>query len=222
MPFISPPHDGRGINHRFDDQYTKLNIWGLDEMGVKRAVYLDADTLVRQNFDELFDSPYDFAAVPDVYEPSDHRGFTISFNAGVIAFRTSTEVLNEMKRKLETAVYPPSEAEQAFLNVFYSASALRLPYAYNANLAIKTRSATMWESLKKEMRIVHFTLVKPFLIDFTPESNHILTFDKQRTVIEEAEGRYGGLYVEEVGWWKDAFEAMVRDHGDQIEGCRGQ
>ena len=36
---------------------------------------------------------------------------------------------------------------------------MRLPYAYNANLAIKKRSLAPWDALKGEMRVVHYTPV---------------------------------------------------------------
>jgi glycogenin glucosyltransferase len=92
VPLILPPHEGKGIHPRFRDQYTKLNIWRLDLMGIDSAVYVDADTLVRRNFDELFDSPFNFAAVPDVYGAGDPRGFSLTFNAGVLAYRPSSTV----------------------------------------------------------------------------------------------------------------------------------
>lgn len=92
VPLIPPPHGGEGIHPRFRDQYTKLSIWKLDTMGIMSAIYLDADTLVRRNFDELFDSPFSFAAVPDVYGAGDPRGFSLTFNAGVLAFHPSSLV----------------------------------------------------------------------------------------------------------------------------------
>ena len=64
-----------------------------------------------------------------------------------------------MLEKLETAVYPFLMAEQALLNV---SQVTRLPLAYNANLAIKPRSPKLWETMEDDMRIVHYTLDKPF------------------------------------------------------------
>jgi lipopolysaccharide biosynthesis glycosyltransferase len=98
-------------------------------------VYLDGDTLVRHNFDELFDLPYNFAAGPDVW--TDDRGFTIGFNPGVLLLRTSTAVFQDMVSKLEVAEYPLMWAEQAFLDQYFGGHALRLPFIYNGNVAIK-------------------------------------------------------------------------------------
>ena len=74
-----------GIFWRFLDQYTKLRIWTLDRppTSLKSIIYLNADTLVKRNFDELFDIPFVFSASPDVY--LNNRGFSIGFNAGVLA-----------------------------------------------------------------------------------------------------------------------------------------
>lgn len=83
VTFIPPPHHGEGVHPRFGDQYTKLNIWTFDQLGIESLVYLDADTLVLRNFEELFELGFSFAAVPDVY--GGRRGFIISFNAGVLA-----------------------------------------------------------------------------------------------------------------------------------------
>lgn len=109
---IPPPHNGHGIASRFKDQYTKLNIWALDEQGIKAAVYLDADTLVRSNFDELFTLPFGLAVVPDVWE--DKRGFTTMFNAGVLSFRPNSTVLRQMMSVLEDAKYDFTDAEQSY------------------------------------------------------------------------------------------------------------
>ena len=218
VPFIPPPHDGKGIYYRFKDVYTKLNLWSLDKMGIDRLVYLDADTLVRKNFDELFDIPFNFAAVPDVY--GDNRGFAITFNTGVLVLRPDTTMLDDIKRKLETAEYPLGEADQAFLNLYFAGTGVRLPYAYNANLAIKKRSAALWEALKEEMRIVHYTLVKPFF----PESgfSKILTSEELGEAMARAENQYEGLYRDEIGWWRAAYERMMRDKGGVIDDCSRQ
>lgn len=215
VPSIPPPHNGKEIYYRFVDQYTKLNIWSFDKLDVEQLVYLDADTLVRRNFDELFDSPFNFAAVPDVY--GDRRGFAITFNAGVLALRPSTAVFQDMKEKIETAVYPLGEAEQAFLNLYFGSKGVRLPYAYNANLAIKRRSPALWDGLKDEMRIVHYTLVKPFV--YEPDSSSLTTLGELDEAMRMAEGRDDGFFADEIRWWKEAYEHMMQDRGEAINNC---
>lgn len=211
---IPPPHNGKGIHHRFKDQYTKLSIWSFDELGIDRLVYLDADTIVRRNFDELFDSPFNFAAVPDVY--GDSRGFSITFNAGVLVLRPSTTVFQDIMRKIETAKYPMKQAEQAFLNLYFGGKGVRLPYVYNANLAMKRRSPALWDGLKDEMRIVHYTMVKPFLCD---PPKDLPTPNELDEAIRIAAGQANRFYADEVVWWKEAYERMRQDKGHEIDSC---
>jgi glycogenin glucosyltransferase len=162
VPLIPPPRGGTGLGDYFKDQYTKLNIWKLDALGIRSIVYLDGDTLVRRNFDELFTLPFNFAAVGDVFDQDDRVGFRTSFNAGVLFLRPSTAIFHDMMAKMEIAKYPPTYAEQAFLNVYFGTQTARLPYVYNANFAIKMRSPGFWDALQDEVRIIHYTVDKPF------------------------------------------------------------
>ncbi|KAF7345266.1 Glycosyltransferase family 8 protein [Mycena sanguinolenta] len=219
VPLILPPHGGEGIHPRFREQYTKLNIWNLDQHDVDSAVYIDADTLVRRNFDELFDSPFNFAAVPDVYDAGDPRGFSLTFNAGVLAFRPSSKVYEDMRRKIEIAEYPLKQAEQAFLNLYFGGTCVRLPYIYNANLAIKSRSPILWQRLTDEMRVVHYTTLKPFIHDGRA-SDAILTSTDIEEAMEQGARRQGGFFEEEVVWWKTAYRRMMSEYGDAIRECR--
>ncbi|KAJ7251285.1 nucleotide-diphospho-sugar transferase [Mycena rebaudengoi] len=205
-PVDTPPHGGKEIYARYKDQYTKHNIWALDKMGVDSAVYLDADTLVRRSFDELFDSPFEFAAVPDVANADSPRRFSITFtsNAGVLVSHPSSAVLDSMRAALEVAVFPLGEAEQAFLNLYFGGTCMQLLYIYNAALGIKARSSTLWARLKDEIRIVHYDQpLKPFLHDANKATNSILSLEEvERLVVYEA-ARVDGLYAEEFRWWKD-------------------
>lgn len=205
VPYIPPPRGGAGTPAHFRDQYTKLNVWALDALGVRSLVYLDADTLVRARFDELFALPHRFAAVPDVF--AGPRGFGVAFNAGVMLLRPRARVLADMRAALAAARYPPAFAEQAFLNVYFAAQALRLPYAYNANLAIKRRAPALWAALRRDMRIVHYTLDKPFPpADIRP--HEVDAFFEEKKAVEH------GLWAEEIGWWQEGWpevEAVLRD-----------
>ncbi|KAJ7284171.1 hypothetical protein C8J57DRAFT_1710419 [Mycena rebaudengoi] len=185
---------------------------------VATRITLDAGTLVWRNFEELFDSPFSFAAVPDVYGAGDARGFSLTFNSGVMAFTPSSRVLVGMIRVLENAAYPSIQADQGFLNQYFGAAAMRLPYVYNANLAIKARSPVLWERLQDEMRVVHYTGVKPFLHDTVPE-DVMLSLVQVEEAMTQAEARGGGLFVEEVRWWREAYERMMQVRGREIRAC---
>ncbi|KIJ24098.1 glycosyltransferase family 8 protein [Sphaerobolus stellatus SS14] len=127
---------------------------------IASLVYLDADIIVRNNFDELFTLPYTFTAAPDIW--LDKRGFTVGVNAGVLLVRPNTMIFHDMLAKMETAKYPLAFAEQAFLNAYFGFQAMRLPLAYNGNMAIKWKSRILLDSLQRDLRVIHYTLVKPF------------------------------------------------------------
>ena len=212
---IPPPRDGAGVYYHFLDQYTKLRLWELDAHGARAVVYLDADTLALRNFDELFTLPYTFAAAPDVY--TNRKGFWLHFNAGVLFLRPSSARFREFLQLLDAAPYDRHEAEQAFLNTFYAKDALRLPYAYNANLAIKARSRALWEGIKKEIRVVHYTLVKPFTRD-----NKDYTRVPMRELEANARRRsseFDGTFVEEMETWAQAWHDTYAKYGAKLEGC---
>ncbi|KAI0076963.1 nucleotide-diphospho-sugar transferase [Panus rudis PR-1116 ss-1] len=214
MRRIPPPNDGKDVHEHFLDQFTKLGVWTLDQEGIKSVVYLDADTLVSKNFDELFTLPFNFGAVPDVY--LDDKAFTLGFNAGVLFLRTSTKTFDNMIAKLEMAKFPHWEAEQSYLNHFFGAEAVRLPYAYNGNLAIKRRARKLWNGTQMNRRIIHFTLVKPFL----NETYGVVPFDELEERIEEVAEHWDGDFREEVWWWGDMFQEMKNTYGERIRYCR--
>ncbi|OSX61765.1 glycosyltransferase family 8 protein [Postia placenta MAD-698-R-SB12] len=216
---IPPPHGGKGVYDHFMDQYSKLNIWTLADEGYKGVVYLDADTLVLRNFDELFALPYNFAAVPDVYV--DGMGFSLGFNAGVLFLRPSTEVFTDMLAKIDTASYNMHEAEQSFLNHYYGAEAVRLPYAYNANLAIKKRKPELWADVKREARIVHYTLVKPFLKEWDNSGKTVVEIRRMESNVQNKLSAFGGMFKEELLDWVGIWKETRRTYADVLTVCSG-
>ena len=216
MEYIPPPDGGKGIFWRFLDQYTKLRIWTLDKppTSLKSIVYLDADTLVKRNFDELFDIPFVFAATPDVY--LDIRGFGLGFNAGVLAIKPNSNVFDDMVAKISRKDYKHNEAEQGFLNLYYGQQAIRLPHVYNGNLAIKGKSREYWDAIQDQMRIVHFTLTKPF--DIVPKCGgndegctleEIWDTKRHKMSVEVAKADRSGDYKEEIEWWEGVYDEMM-------------
>lgn len=217
VELIPPPHGGQGIHQTFIDQYTKLNIWTLDQLGIKRAVYLDADTIVRRNFDEIWNLPFEFGAVPDIYVGD--PGFTPGFNAGILFLNPSTEIFKDMISKLETTKFRLKDAEQSYLNHYFGAQAVRLPYAYGGNLAIKERSPEMWEAMQKDMRVVHYTLVKPFdarakCPDGICDPEKVFDLKRQQNWLSTARRKWKGLFIPELAWWEESYNLMLGEIGD--------
>ncbi len=213
---IAPPDDGRGVYRHFIDQYTKLRLWELEEVGARGVVYLDADTLVTRNFDELFALPYAFAATPDVY--TNRKGFVVQFNAGVLFLRPRAALFRDIVKTIATAKYWRHEAEQALLNTFYAKDVVRLPYAYNANLAIKARSPRMWEGIKHDIRIIHYTMVKPFTRD---NKNYALVpmSELEANARRRGKSEFGGIFAEEMETWAQAWKETYTTYEEKLENC---
>ena len=216
VEYIPPPDGGKGVFWRFLDQYTKLRIWTLDRppTSLKSIVYLDADTLVKRNFDELFDIPFVFSASPDVY--LDNRGFSLGFNAGVLAIKPDSKVFSDMLTKIYRNDYKHNEAEQGFLNLYYGQQTIRLPHVYNSNLAIKSKSRQYWDAIQDQMRIVHFTLTKPF--DVLPKCGgedgactveEIWDSKRHKDFVETAKVDRNGDFREEIEWWETVYDEMM-------------
>ena len=211
---IPPPNNGVGIwSGPVDaDQYTKLRIWTLDRLGIKTAVYLDTNVLVLKNFDELFELPFVFAAVPDV--GLDKNGFTVGFNAGVLAVKPNSKVFEDMLLKVEDAKFNRVEAEQSYLNSYYGSQVVRLPHVYNGNLAIKEKSRSYWAALQEQMRTIHYTLVKPF--DHEPwcgdkpcEGGEVFDISRQEDLLEDAKETSDGRFREEIERWIEERDEMM-------------
>ncbi|CCM03929.1 uncharacterized protein FIBRA_06081 [Fibroporia radiculosa] len=214
---IPPPHNGVGTHERFMDAYSKLNIWKLGDAGIKAVVHLDADTLVLRNFDELFSLPYSFAAVPDVYVGS--HGFTLDMNTGVIFARPDMGIFDDMLLKMQSATYDGIQADQAFLNVYFAADALRLPYAYNANLAIKKRKPDLWADLRPRTRIAHYTLVKPFVAEEDNTGVRILRMNELEENVIRRMSEFDGAFEEELMDWLRIWRDTYKTYGDALREC---
>lgn len=160
---IPPPF--KGTWPHFIDQFTKLILWNMTEFD--SIVYLDADTLVLDdisNLHELVADPhrtnFEFAAVADNW----HGKFAYHFNAGMLVLHPSKAVFNELIKTMGLqGNYDPTMAEQAFLNAFFQLRYLQLPLVYNVNLALYSKYPDLWQNMQDDFKVVHFTLVKPFL-----------------------------------------------------------
>ena len=58
-------------------------------------------------------------------------------------------------------------AEQEFLNQFYRLRYLQLPTIYNMNMAVYSSKKYLWNTLRPDFKIVHFTIRKPFMLNRT-------------------------------------------------------
>jgi hypothetical protein len=117
---IKPPRFAI-IYPRFYDQYTKLRLWSM--IGYDRVLYLDADTLVIRDINELligtiFEDNQDglLGVVEDVWQGQ----IGPNFNAGVLLIRPNKTIFNDMLIKMHhMSSYGSYWAEQGFLNWYF-------------------------------------------------------------------------------------------------------
>lgn len=138
-------------------EMTKLNLWSLTQFD--KLVYIDADCLVMENIESLFDRETDFGlcAAPDVFPPD-------KFNAGVMVVKPDVLVYQSM---LDALPRLPSYdgGDTGFLNAFFptwysSGPASRLSFGFNAQrtlywMTYKERPG-YWESISP-LSIIHYS-----------------------------------------------------------------
>lgn len=160
---IEPLHNhnpnAKPLFPRFDNVFAKLRAWQLTDFD--KVVLLDADTLVLQNVDDLFDRP-PFAAAPDFLLPD-------RFNSGVMVLAPSAETFAKMVEALGGAETYDG-GDQGFLNTFYSdwwsmPVEHRLPAGYNLFHFIfqfLRAHPVLKRSLEREAKILHYAVQKPW------------------------------------------------------------
>jgi glycogenin len=158
-PIDSPTPEAAQLYPRFARTFTKLRAFGLS--GFDKVVLLDADTIVLRNIDELFARP-GFAAAPDFFLPD-------RFNSGVMVIEPSAGLFAGLHEALrEVGSY--DGGDQGFLNEmvpdWYARPVeYRLPAGYNMHhfvFQFLLAHASLKERVLDEVRIVHFTLQKPW------------------------------------------------------------
>jgi len=167
--------------------FTKLHCWKLVQY--TKCVFLDADTMVVQNSDELFDRE-EFSAAPDA-------GWPDCFNSGVFVFVPSHETFAAiMEHAAEEGSF--DGGDQGLLNTFYSEWATKdihkhLPFLYNM---VATATYTYLPAFKKfgdRVKIVHFIGVsKPWHAAFDAATG--------QPVPRQAEDRHALKHLQ--NWWQ--------------------
>jgi glycogenin glucosyltransferase len=130
--------------------FTKLHCWRLTQFS--KAVFLDADCVVLQNVDELFERE-EFSASTDV-------GWPDCFNSGVFVFRPSQETYANLLR-FATEQGSFDGGDQGLLNAYFSDWATRdasrrLPFIYNMTTNVSYSYAPAFKQFRDSVKIVHF------------------------------------------------------------------
>jgi glycogenin glucosyltransferase len=159
-PIANPNPARRQFFPRFANTFTKLRAFALTDY--EKIVLLDADTIVLQNIDDLFERPA-IAAAPDFLLPD-------RFNSGVMVIDPCVETFAKMMDVL-LGSDSYDGGDQGFLNVFFadwysSPAAHRLPAGYNLHQFIYQflrAHPTLLPQLEREAKVIHYTVQKPWL-----------------------------------------------------------
>ncbi|QDY69502.1 glycosyltransferase [Qingshengfaniella alkalisoli] len=137
------------------DNFAKLRLWQLVEYD--SIVFIDADALVLQNCDLLFDYPQ-FCAAPNVYESlSDfHR-----MNSGVFTAKPSAEAFEAMLAALDQPDAFWRRTDQTFLQHYFP-DWHGLPVFYNMLQYVWFNMPELWDW--QDIKILHFQYEKPWQV----------------------------------------------------------
>uniref|UniRef100_A0A1I8EW40 glycogenin glucosyltransferase n=1 Tax=Wuchereria bancrofti TaxID=6293 RepID=A0A1I8EW40_WUCBA len=137
--------------------FTKIHCWRLTQY--TKCIFLDADCLVIQNADELFDHD-ELSAVADI-------GWPDCFNSGVFVYKPSEQTyLDILNFALEHGSF--DGGDQGLLNQFFKGwrdkpPAFRLPFIYNMTSGAIYTYAAAFKKYGAQVKIVHFLgPVKPW------------------------------------------------------------
>ncbi|XP_058668270.1 glycogenin-1 isoform X2 [Ammospiza caudacuta] len=129
---------------------TKLHCWELTQFS--KCVFMDADTMVLSNIDELFERE-ELSAAPD-------PGWPDCFNSGVFVYRPSIETYSQL---LQFATEKGSfdGADQGLLNTFFSSWATtdmskHLPFIYNLSSTSVYSYLPAFKAFGANTKVVHF------------------------------------------------------------------
>ncbi|XP_023118277.1 glycogenin-1-like [Amphiprion ocellaris] len=148
--------------------FTKLHCWTLTHYS--KCVFMDADTLVLSNIDELFERE-ELSAAPD-------PGWPDCFNSGVFVFRPS----NETHEKLLTFCGEHGSfdgGDQGVLNSFFNTWATadiskHLPFVYNLSSIAIYSYLPAFKQYGHDAKVVHFLgKVKPWNYSYDAQQGEV-------------------------------------------------
>ncbi|XP_029973566.1 glycogenin-1a [Salarias fasciatus] len=148
--------------------FTKLHCWRLTQYS--KCVFMDADTLVLSNIDELFERE-ELSAAPD-------PGWPDCFNSGVFVFRPS----NETHEKLLTFCGENGSfdgGDQGVLNSFFNTWATadiskHLPFIYNLSSIAIYSYLPAFKQYGHGVKVVHFLgKVKPWNYSYDAQKGEV-------------------------------------------------
>ncbi|XP_043500375.1 microtubule-associated protein futsch isoform X2 [Polistes fuscatus] len=138
--------------------FTKLHCWRLTQY--EKCVFVDADTLVVRNCDELFERE-ELSAAHDI-------GWPDCFNSGVFVFRPSQQTFASITA-FAAAKGSFDGGDQGLLNMYFNDWARKdiskhLPFIYNMCSTAAYSYLPAFKQFGEDVRIIHFIgITKPWL-----------------------------------------------------------
>jgi len=156
--------------------FTKVRCWTLTKY--TKCVFLDADTLVLSNCDELFDRQ-ELSAAPDC-------GWPDCFNSGVFVFSPSMDTFNKLVgHAVTTGSF--DGGDQGLLNSYFSDWSTRdisthLPFTYNMVASATYSYLPAFKKYGQNVKIVHFIgAAKPWQVRFDGSGEAIIGTSAKHT-----------------------------------------
>ncbi|XP_033247362.1 glycogenin-1 [Drosophila miranda] len=185
--------------------FTKLHCWRLVQF--EKCVFLDADTLVLQNVDELFERE-ELSAAPDVSWPD-------CFNSGVFVFRPSLDTFGKIT---EFAIKNGSfdGGDQGLLNQFFADWATadikkHLPFVYNVTAYASYCYLPAFKQFRDKIKILHFAgKLKPWLIQFNSET---------KTAAVSSDYAHAQDLIQL--WWNIFCDTVIQSLSSEMAGLAG-
>jgi len=196
--------------------FSKIRAWKLTEF--EKCVFLDADTMVLQNVDDLFERE-ELSAAADV-------GWPDCFNSGVFVFRPSEKTYADILAHAKK--YGSFDGgDQGLLNDFFSDWSTKdisrhLPFTYNTVSTAVYSYTPAFIRYGKDIKIVHFLgSLKPWHHHFDKETGKVIRLGScgasqtDQIFIQMWWDLYNSSGMETWGHWRNAREhdqSQQRDH----------
>uniref|UniRef100_A0A4W5L9Q4 glycogenin glucosyltransferase n=1 Tax=Hucho hucho TaxID=62062 RepID=A0A4W5L9Q4_9TELE len=188
--------------------FTKLHCWTLTHY--TKCVFMDADTLVLSNIDELFERE-ELSAAPD-------PGWPDCFNSGVFVFKPSNETYRSLMTHCTENGSFDGDSEQ-FLQYLVNSISKHLPFIYNLNSIAIYTYLPAFKQYGHEAKVVHFLgKVKPWNYSYDTQTGKI----KGHTLTPGSGDLHPDFLVQ---WWNlyssGVLPALRDSYGDALfcSGC---
>jgi glycogenin glucosyltransferase len=175
--------------------FTKINCWLLEKYS--KCVFLDADVVVLQSIDDLFERE-ELSAAPDA-------GWPDCFNSGVFVYKPSKETFKKLAQFASQQDASFDGGDQGLLNAFFSNwnssdISRHLPFTYNVTSNTFYSYVPAVTKFRNDIRVVHFAgALKPWQLTYNPQN-------------EQLSGNLGGQHEVQreflLTWWRILYERV--------------